>query len=107
MDEQLGPLSTRRGVKRLACDVAPQLGEVEGRVRIRGLYPYAVVTCEGRPPNLLSRVIAGLRFRRSLRRCGDFLLEDPPPDSFVRQPLRPRPLAPGGAIALDLPEFDT
>jgi hypothetical protein len=66
-----------------------------------------MVTCEGRRPNLLSRVIARLRFRFSLRRCGDFLLEDPPPDSFVREPLRPRPLAPGGTIALDLPDLDS
>ena len=61
----------------------------------------------GRRRNVLSRLRARLRFRLSLRRCGDFLLEDPPPGSFVREPLRPRPLAPGGAIALELPEFDS
>jgi hypothetical protein len=59
-----------------------------------------------RRPSLLGRFARILRFKWSLRRCGDFLLEDPPPDSFVRERLRPRPLAPGGAIALDLPEFD-
>jgi hypothetical protein len=48
--------------------------------------------------------LATLRVRRSLRRCGDFLLEDPPPDSFVREPRKPRPLEPGGAIALKLPD---
>jgi hypothetical protein len=44
-----------------------------------------------------------LRFRRDLKRRDDFLLEDPPPDAFVREPRRPRPLQPGGAIALELP----
>jgi hypothetical protein len=47
-----------------------------------------------------------LRFRRQLKRCGDFLFEDPPPDAFVREPRRPRPSQPGGAIALDLPDGD-
>ena len=47
-----------------------------------------------------------VRFRRTLRRCGDFLLEDPPPDAFVREPRRPRPFSPGGTVALELPEFD-
>jgi hypothetical protein len=64
------------------------------------------VTCARRRQKLVTRILATLRFRRSLRRCGDFLLEDPPPDSFVREPLRPRPLAPGGAIALELPDLD-
>jgi hypothetical protein len=47
-----------------------------------------------------------LRFRRTLRRCGDFLLEDPPPDANVREPRRPRPIAPGGSVALELPDLD-
>jgi hypothetical protein len=47
--------------------------------------------------------MAVLRFRRDLRRCGDFLLDDPPADTFVREPRRPRPKQPGGAIALELP----
>jgi len=34
--------------------------------------------------------------------CGDFWLEEPP-DSFVREPRRPRPFAPGGAVVLDWP----
>jgi hypothetical protein len=54
----------------------------------------------------LRRVIAVFRFRRDLRRCGDFPLEDPPPDTFVREPRRPRPFQPGGAIALELPDRD-
>jgi hypothetical protein len=51
---------------------------------------------------VVSRVLAAFRFRRELRRCGDFLLDDPP-DGFVREPRRPRPLRPGGAVALELP----
>jgi hypothetical protein len=47
-----------------------------------------------------------LRFRRTLRRCGDFLLEDPPPDTNVREPRRPRPIAPGSSVALELPDLD-
>lgn len=55
-------------------------------------------------PHLLRRVIDVFRFRRALRRCGDFLLEDPPQALGVREPRRPRPKAPGGVIALELPE---
>jgi hypothetical protein len=44
-----------------------------------------------------------LRFRRDLKRCGDFLLDEPPPDAFVREPRRPKPFQPGGAVALELP----
>jgi dihydrofolate reductase len=47
-----------------------------------------------------------LRFRRELRRCGDFLMQDPPPDALVREPRRPQPSAPGGAIALEPPNLD-
>jgi hypothetical protein len=50
--------------------------------------------------------MALLRFRRDLKRCGDFLLEDPPADAFVREPRRPRPVQPGGAIALELPNHE-
>jgi len=46
------------------------------------------------------------RFRRDLRRCGDFLFDEPPPDAFVREPRRPKPLQPGGAIALELPDAE-
>jgi len=49
------------------------------------------------------RAATVLRFRRDLRRCGDFLLDDPPTDTFVREPRKPRPFQPGGAIALELP----
>jgi len=51
----------------------------------------------------VGRLVAVLRFRRDIRRCGDFLLDDPPTDTFVREPRRPRPKQPGGAIALELP----
>jgi hypothetical protein len=51
----------------------------------------------------VSRVVAVLRFSRDLKRCGDFLLGDPPTDTYVREPRRPRPKQPGGAIALELP----
>ena len=51
----------------------------------------------------VSRLVAVLRFRRDLKRCGDFLLDEPPTDTFVREPRRPRPNQPGGAIALELP----
>jgi hypothetical protein len=37
--------------------------------------------------------------------CGDFPLEDPP-DALVREPRRPRPFAPGGAVALELPDLE-
>jgi hypothetical protein len=62
------------------------------------------MSCGREGPSLFSRVLAALRFRHSLRRCGDFLLEDPPPDSFVREPRKPLPHAPGGAVALKLPD---
>jgi hypothetical protein len=55
----------------------------------------------------LERMLKVLRFRRTLRRCGDFLLEDLPPDAFVREPRRPRPNAPGGSVALELPDLDS
>jgi hypothetical protein len=52
----------------------------------------------------LRRFITVLRFRRELKRCGDFLLGEPPADSFVREPRRPKPWAPSTGAALDLPE---
>jgi hypothetical protein len=63
-------------------------------------------TCRRERRNIVSRIIAALRFRRDVRRCGDFLLEDPPTDTFVREPRRPKPFQPGGAIALELPNSD-
>ena len=50
------------------------------------------------------------RFRRLLRFLGlarprpeDFFVDDPPPDSFVREPRRPRPSSSSGGVALELP----
>ena len=40
------------------------------------------------------------------KRCGDFYLDEPPPDVGVREPRRPRPQAPGGAALLELPQTD-
>ena len=47
------------------------------------------------------RLLAFWRWRGQV--CDDLWLEEPPPDSFVREPRRPRPSAPGGTIALELP----
>lgn len=62
-----------------------------------------VPTCRGNRKGFVQRVLTMLGFHRELRRCGDFLLEDPPPDAFVREPRRPRPPRLGGAIALEIP----
>jgi len=76
-----------------------------------GAYPLRVSSADigrGRDgrPNLLRRIFTVLRFRRTLRRCGDFLLEDPPPDANVREPRRPRPAGPAGSVALELPDLE-
>ena len=42
-------------------------------------------------------------FRRHPAECGDWL-EELPPDSFVREPRRPRPSAPSTSVALELPD---
>jgi hypothetical protein len=49
------------------------------------------------------RLLEFLGLRSCEHVCGDFPLEDPP-DAFVREPRRPSPMAPGGTIALDLPD---
>jgi hypothetical protein len=52
------------------------------------------------------------RFRRLVRflargfgrqRCGDFFIDELPPDSFVREPRWPRPSSSSGGLALELP----
>jgi hypothetical protein len=55
----------------------------------------------GRPPGCLRRFFFRLAPWR--KRCDNFLLDEPPPDSFVREPRRSNPQAPGGSIALGLP----
>jgi hypothetical protein len=51
----------------------------------------------------LHRVLTFLRLRRDRPACGDWL-EEPPPDSFVREPRRPCPSAPSASVALELPD---
>jgi hypothetical protein len=51
---------------------------------------------------VLDRVRSLLRFIRHDAGCGDWF-EESPPDSFVREPRRPRPNAPSASVALDLP----
>jgi len=65
-----------------------------------------VGTCQGKRKGVVSRVFAVLGFRRELKRYGDFLLDEPPPDTLVREPRRPKPFRPGGAIALELPRSE-
>jgi hypothetical protein len=43
-----------------------------------------------------------MRWFRNDQLCGDWYFE-PPPDSFVREPRRPRPGAPSTSVALELP----
>ncbi len=52
------------------------------------------------------RALNFLRLRSRTKRCGDFYLDEPPPDVGVREPRRPRPSAPGGAALLELPRTD-
>jgi hypothetical protein len=44
-----------------------------------------------------------LRLARNDSGCGDWYVEPPPPDSFVREPRRPRPSSPSTSAALELP----
>jgi hypothetical protein len=58
----------------------------------------------GRPPRRAKRLVRRLAFwRRPPHAFGEFLWLEPPPDAFVREPRRPRPYAPAGAAALELP----
>jgi hypothetical protein len=52
------------------------------------------------------RTLNFLRSRSPTKRCGDFYLDEPPPDIGVRDPRHPRPPAPGGAALLELPQTD-
>jgi hypothetical protein len=52
---------------------------------------------------VLERVKSFLRLARNdSAGCGDWF-DEPPPDSFVREPRRPRPGAPSTSAALELP----
>jgi hypothetical protein len=66
--------------------------------------PFAFVRADCRRPGRIRRLLTVLRFRRRLRRGCDIWLEDPPADSFVREPRRPKPSSPSAAVALDLPD---
>lgn len=48
------------------------------------------------------RVQSLFGFARNEAGCGDWF-EELPPDSFVREPRRPRPSAPSSSIVLELP----
>ena len=65
-----------------------------------------VPTCRRKRKGIVSRLMVVLRFRRDLKRCGDFLLEEPHQTrscaSLGDQDLR----SPGGAIALELPNCE-
>jgi hypothetical protein len=52
---------------------------------------------------VFERVKSFLRLARNdSAGCGDWF-DEPPPDSFVREPRRPRPGAPSTSVALELP----
>ncbi len=64
-------------------------------------------TCRRDPAPWFVRALNFLRLRSRTKRCGDFYLDERPPDIGVREPRRPRrPSAPGGAALLELPQTD-
>ena len=63
-------------------------------------------TCRRDRARWLARALNFLRLRIRTKRCGDFYLDEPPPDIGVREPRRPRPSAPSGAALLELPQTD-
>ena len=52
------------------------------------------------------RLLRFLRLERTLGRCGDFFIDEPPPESFVREPRRPKPFSPSATAMLELPDTD-
>jgi hypothetical protein len=52
------------------------------------------------------RALNLLRLCGWTKRCGDFYLDEPPPDIGVKEPRRPCPSATGGAALLELPQTD-
>jgi hypothetical protein len=63
-------------------------------------------TCRRDRALWFARVLDFFRLRGRTKGCGDFHLDEPPPDMGVREPRRPRPSAPGGATLLELPPPD-
>jgi hypothetical protein len=61
------------------------------------------ITCRGERRSWFRRVLALLGFWHGSRRCGDVPFDEPL-DIAVRELRRPRPSAPGGAIALEAPQ---
>ena len=118
------PRAQREHLRRRLRPSAGAAGRSQGRPPRRRLGPRPRVPDPGPRPALgtLERVIGrrdpdkpGCGRRGVLRRlaaflsrrrgsgCGDWL-EELPPDSFVREPRRPRPSAPSTSVALDLPD---
>jgi hypothetical protein len=54
----------------------------------------------------LRRLVRFVRLERTLGRYGDFFIDEPPPDSFVREPRRPKPFSPSSTAMLELPDTD-
>jgi hypothetical protein len=54
----------------------------------------------------LGRLLRFFRLERTLARCGDFFIDEPPADSFVREPRRPKPFSPSATAMLELPDSD-
>jgi hypothetical protein len=52
----------------------------------------------------MRRLLRFLRLERT--RCGDFFIDEPPPNSFVREPRRPKPFSPSATAILELPDTD-
>ena len=61
-------------------------------------------TCRRDRARWFARALNFFRLRSRTKRCGDFYLDEPPPDIGVREPRRPRPSAPGGDALLELPQ---
>ena len=68
--------------------------------------PSRTTTCRHDRAPWFVRALNFLRLRSRPKHCGDFHLDEPPPDIGVREPRRPRPSAPGGAALLEPPQTD-
>ena len=64
-------------------------------------------TCRHKRQSLFRRALRFFGVRSNKAACGDLPFDDRPPDGFVREPRRPRPIAPGGSVALELPDLDS